>query len=255
LTCKEYTRRLEDVLAGDLAPRGLDTKGAREHVARCTRCARAGDKVLSLARALREPETSEDALELSVAVQRERVRLRSAFGRSGRPAVRFDWLTTPVGRVFVGLSDEGVCDVTFDVSNEDGYRRRLAARVSEMWRDRVALESSLTEFDAYFSGARTTFTLGVDLRSVTNFTRQVLDATRGIPFGSVLCYGDVAKRIGAPHASRAVGGALGRNPVPIIVPCHRVVARGGLGGFTGGLETKRALLAIEGHAGSGRLWS
>jgi len=139
-------------------------------------------------------------------------------------SVRFSSLQTPVGLVFVGVSDGGVCDVTFNEPNEDRYRDRLA-------------------------GTLRRFTVEVDLRAITAFTALVLRVTCDIPFGQVLCYGDVANRIGAPKASRAVGGALGRNPVPIIVPCHRVVAQGGrLGGFTGGLETKRTLLRIEGHA-------
>ena len=128
----------------------------------------------------------------------------------------------------------------------------------EVLRDRDVVELAMTELEAYFQGRLSTFTVPVDLRGVTDFTRRVLRATRRIPFGTLLSYGDVASRIGSPRASRAVGGALGRNPVPIIVPCHRVIAQGGkLGGFTGGLETKRALLQIEGHtpgAGFFKVW-
>jgi len=171
-------------------------------------------------------------------------------------SVRFSSLQTPVGLVFVGVSDGGVCDVTFNEPNEDRYRDRLAHWASEVSRDHDAVEPVLAQLDEYFSGTLRRFTVEVDLRAITAFTARVLRVTCDIPFGQVLCYGDVANRIGAPKASRAVGGALGRNPVPIIVPCHRVVAQGGrLGGFTGGLRTKRTLLRIEGHAisNSGRL--
>jgi methylated-DNA-[protein]-cysteine S-methyltransferase len=176
-------------------------------------------------------------------------RLRTAFGEAGGSSVRFSSLQTPVGLVFVGVSDGGVCDVTFNETNEDRYRDRLARWASEVSRDHDAVEPVLVQLDEYFSGTLSRFTVEVDLRAVTAFTARVLRVTCDIPFGQVLCYGDVANRIGAPKASRAVGGALGRNPVPIIVPCHRVVAQGGrLGGFTGGLRTKRTLLRIEGHA-------
>ena len=177
-----------------------------------------------------------------------RDRLRTAFMRAGHPPIAFASLSTPIGRVFVGASDLGVCDVTFDVANEDRYRARLAARAPEITRDRGAVAFALEELDAYFAGTLVRFTAPVDLRGVTDFTRRVLRATRAIPFGRLRSYGDVARRIGSPGASRAVGGALGRNPIPIIVPCHRVIARDGrIGGFTGGVATKRALLRIEGH--------
>ena len=87
----------------------------------------------------------------------------------------------------------------------------------------------------------------IDLRGMTEFQHRVLDAASEIPFGRVESYGDIARRIQRPGASRAVGNALGRNPLPIVVPCHRVVTSGGqLGGYTGGLDIKRALMHIEG---------
>ena len=174
--------------------------------------------------------------------------LLSAFGQMGRPLVRFGSLNTPIGRVFVGVSDLGVCDVTFGETNENRYRNQLARWASRISRDPDAVRLALSELDAYFCGCLQRFTVEIDIRTVTVFTARVLSATRTIPFGQLVSYGDIAKRIGASEASRAVGSALGRNPVPIIVPCHRVVAQGGrLGGFTGRLDTKRALLRTEGH--------
>jgi methylated-DNA-[protein]-cysteine S-methyltransferase len=163
--------------------------------------------------------------------------------------VSFDVLRTPIGRILVGVSDRGVCDVTLDDPNEEDYRLRLTRHAPDVWRDRTVVAPALKELDAYFQGRLSAFTVPIDLRGVSDFTRRVLRATRRIPFGTLLSYRDVATSIGSPRASRAVGNALGRNPVPIIVPCHRVITHDGkLGGFTGGLDTKRALLRIEGHA-------
>lgn len=163
-------------------------------------------------------------------------------------AVRFGSLRTPIGRLLVSVSDRGVWDITFGETSEQRYRTHLLRWVSNVLRDHNAVENVLSELDAYFAGSLRKFSVPVDLRRVTEFTERVLQVTRRIPFGQLLSYGEIAERIGAPTASRAVGGALGRNPVPIIIPCHRVIAHGGgLGGFTGGLETKRTLLRIEGY--------
>lgn len=99
------------------------------------------------------------------------------------------------------------------------------------------------EFEEYVSGERRAFSCAWDLDGVSAYTRKVLEAAAGIPYGEVLTYGELARRIGS--APRAVGQALGRNPIPVIVPCHRVVGGTGIGGFTGGSGVKRRLLAIE----------
>ena len=99
----------------------------------------------------------------------------------------------------------------------------------------------------YFAGAAVDFSpYDVDLSGSTEFERKVYAATRRIPPGEVRTYGDIARAIGRPGASRAVGNALGKNPACIVIPCHRVVASNGLGGFTGGLAWKRKLLRLEG---------
>ena len=162
--------------------------------------------------------------------------------------VKYDSVRTPIGVVFVAMSGRGVCDVTFGKTSEAAYRRHLSRWALEVERDHAAVASVLDELDAYFTGRRRVFSMPMDVRHVSDFTARVLHETRRIPFSELRSYGEIARRIGSPLASRAVGGALGRNPVPVIVPCHRVIARGGhLGGFTGGLATKRALLRIEGH--------
>ena len=103
------------------------------------------------------------------------------------------------------------------------------------------------ELDEYFEGGRQDFDLTVDLSPLPRFQREVLEELVRVPYGHVDTYGALAKRIGKPQAARAVGGALNRNPVPIVVPCHRIVgASGSLTGYGGGLERKEALLGLEG---------
>lgn len=139
------------------------------------------------------------------------------------------------------LGDGGVDEALRDVVD------RLSPRLVE---DPDGLGSVGEQLDAYFAGERRTFELEVDLRLVRGgFARRVLQVARRIPYGEVATYGEVAAAAGNPKASRAAGNALGSNPVPIVVPCHRVVRTGGgLGGYTGGLDVKRHLLALEGAA-------
>lgn len=112
----------------------------------------------------------------------------------------------------------------------------------------TARDPIVEELRAFFRGERRDLReIPVDLSDSTDFERRVYEATRQIPFGKVATYGQIAKAIGKPNAQRAVGQALGKNPVALVIPCHRVIASdGGLGGFTGGLHWKRKLLRYEG---------
>ena len=114
--------------------------------------------------------------------------------------------------------------------------------------DAPALAEAIRQVNAYFGGTRRDFDLPLDWSLVSGFNRQVLRELRaGVAFGSVVGYGELARRVGQPGAAQAVGTAMGSNPLPVVVPCHRVVeSDGGIGGFGGGLETKRRLLALEG---------
>ncbi len=104
----------------------------------------------------------------------------------------------------------------------------------------------LAEVAEYLTGQRREFSVPVDATGLSPFTRQVLEACARVPYGETVSYAEIAQQVGKPGGARAVGQALGRNPVPFIVPCHRVVARGGrLGGFRGGEELKRRLLTLE----------
>ena len=111
-----------------------------------------------------------------------------------------------------------------------------------------ALDAVRRELDEFFSGRRTEFDVPLDWRLIrAPFTRRVLQATSRIPFGSVSSYKEMATAAGSPRAARAAGNALGNNPIPIVVPCHRVLhSGGGIGGYTGGLDKKRTLLSLEG---------
>jgi methylated-DNA-[protein]-cysteine S-methyltransferase len=107
------------------------------------------------------------------------------------------------------------------------------------------LKEAATQLDEYFAGQRRTFDVVMELDG-TEFQREVWSELTRIPYGKTISYGELARRVGRPSAPRAVGQANGRNPMPIIVPCHRVVASNGIGGYGGGLDVKRALLAVEG---------
>ncbi len=157
------------------------------------------------------------------------------------------WTDAPFGRVFLARTEKGVCRVSFRQREEellsDLERRSLLPEMAPKKLDRERRE--LAE---YFAGKRREFGMPIDLRWGTDFQKKVLRAASRIPFGECARYADVARRIGRPNSQRAVGNALGRNPVAIVIPCHRVIAsNGGIGGYTGGLDIKRALMKIEGQ--------
>lgn len=136
-----------------------------------------------------------------------------------------------IGPVTVSTSDVGVCGLSFARGRSQGSSPLLEQ-----------IRAQLTD---YAAGRRISFDLPLDLSNCTSFTRMVLEACCHISWGCVLTYGQVAEMMGRPTAARAVGGALGRNPVAIIVPCHRVVAGTGVGGFTGGIQHKHDLWRLE----------
>jgi methylated-DNA-[protein]-cysteine S-methyltransferase len=163
------------------------------------------------------------------------------------PLIEWDVITSPLGALYLAANTHGLCSLNFGVSQAEfiGQLDPLA----RTRRNPSALAPFTAQLRAYFSGERRQFDLALDLRRLTPFQRKVLQTARRIPAGATWTYGQIAQAIGRPRASRAVGQALGRNPVPIVVPCHRVVtSRGGLGGYSGGggLESKRFLLALEG---------
>ncbi len=157
------------------------------------------------------------------------------------------WMDSPFGPVFLARTEKGVCRVSFRQS-EDALLSDLERRslLPEMAPDE--LDRERRELGEYFEGKRREFEMPIDLRGASDFQRRVLRATSRIPFGECARYADVARRIGRPNAQRAVGNALGKNPIAIVIPCHRVIASNGrIGGYTGGLDIKRTLMKIEGR--------
>lgn len=169
--------------------------------------------------------------------------------RSGEPILWASSLETEFGNVLVATSEVGICFVHLvqatswaDLDQFCERHRLDPAKEVEPGRNRV----DLTQLPEYLAGERTSFDLPLDLMG-TPFQHRCWQALLEIPFGETCTYSELARAIGmAAGAARAVGRANGANPVPLIVPCHRVVASAGLGGYAGGLDLKRRLLGLEG---------
>jgi len=179
-------------------------------------------------------------------------RLRSTIARRAADAglldVAYATHDSPLGPLTVIVTPRGLLRLSYPGEPVEAQLDDVAARISP----RVLAAPERTDdvrrqLDEYFGGVRQAFDLPVDWRLVRGFAGGVLRATARIPFGAVTTYREIATRAGSPNAYRAAGNALGSNPVPIVVPCHRVLhAGGGLGGYTGGLDRKRYLLRLEG---------
>jgi methylated-DNA-[protein]-cysteine S-methyltransferase len=167
---------------------------------------------------------------------------RAAALAEGIVDVRHDTVESPVGPLQLGWSDRGLCRISYF---EDGFEDELA-RVFGVRVLRAPLDEVRRELDEYFEGRRTTFDLPLDLR-VAPFHADVLRELALVPYGRTDTYGALARKAGRPGAARAVGTVMNRNPIPIVLPCHRIVgANGSLTGYAGGLEVKRHLLELEG---------
>ncbi len=174
-------------------------------------------------------------------------RFRAAAAAEGLLDLAYEVTGSPVGPLLVAVSDAGLCRVSFDPEPErqlDELARTFGPRVL---RSAAPTEAARRALDAYFDGRSERFELPIDLRGIPPFQRLVLTELAEVPYGQTATYGELAARIGNPRASRAVGGALNRNPIAIVLPCHRIVGAGGsLVGYAGGLDRKRALLELEG---------
>jgi methylated-DNA-[protein]-cysteine S-methyltransferase len=175
-------------------------------------------------------------------------RFRTAAAAAGLLDVAFDVLDdTPIGPLLVGVTDRGVCRISFDPDPEhhlEVLARQFGPRVLRSSRpvDRVRLE-----LDEYFAGRRRHFDITPDVRFLPAYHQAVLEELARVEYGTTTTYGTLAAQAGNPRAARAVGTVMHRNPIPIVLPCHRVVgASGSLTGYAGGLQLKEQLLRLEG---------
>jgi len=174
-------------------------------------------------------------------------RFRDAAAAEGLLDVAYELHDTPVGRLLIAVTEHGVCEIHYD-ADPDAEAERLARLFgSRVLRSPRPTDEVRRQLDEYFARTRHEFDLEVDLRPAREFGRAVLEELALVPYGEVTTYGTLAARAGRPRAARAVGTVMNRNPVPIVLPCHRVVgSTGALVGYAGGLDRKRTLLELEG---------
>jgi methylated-DNA-[protein]-cysteine S-methyltransferase len=173
-------------------------------------------------------------------------RFRQAAAEAGLVDVSFDVADSPVGPLLLAVTDRGLCRISFDPEPDratDELARTFGVRVLRAPRE---VDLVRRELDEYFEGRRREFDLPIDLRGRSGFSRDILDRLARVPYGKVTTYGSLAAEAGNPRAARAVGTIMNRNPIPIVLPCHRVVgSTGSLVGYGGGLDRKRLLLDLE----------
>ena len=174
-------------------------------------------------------------------------RFREAAAAAGLLDVAYDLAETPVGTLLVATTDRGLCRISYDPQPEreaESLARTFGVRVLRAARPVDIVRRQLEE---YFEGKRTEFELSLDLRHQAPFSRDILGRLARVPYGQVTTYGALAAEAHRPKAARAVGVVMNRNPLPIVLPCHRVVgASGSLVGYAGGLDRKELLLKLEG---------
>jgi methylated-DNA-[protein]-cysteine S-methyltransferase len=172
--------------------------------------------------------------------------LAAAAARDDLLDVAWCTVDSPIGPLFAAATTLGLVSVSFGEPDEvlETIAKAISPRILE---HPARLDPARRQLDEYFSGRRTRFELDLDRRLARGFRAEVLVELERVQFGQTVSYGDLAARVGNPKASRAVGTAMATNPLPIVVPCHRVLRSGGkLGGYGGGLDVKRWLLAHEG---------
>jgi len=175
-------------------------------------------------------------------------RFRAAAAAEGLLDVAYDVVDdTPVGALLVGVTDRGICRISFDPDPERELEELARLHGPRVLRSAKPVDRLRRELDEYFAGRRHHFDVEPDVRAQPAFNRRVLAELARVDYGVTTTYGALAKQSGAPDAARAVGTVMNRNPVPIVLPCHRVIgANGKLVGYGGGLDRKELLLRLEG---------
>ncbi|MEE9166046.1 MAG: methylated-DNA--[protein]-cysteine S-methyltransferase [Candidatus Neomarinimicrobiota bacterium] len=162
--------------------------------------------------------------------------------------IHYTFFNSPVGRISIAKSERGICRIGLPGESEDSFLawHRKYFPGENVVKSGPALSDAVEELMRYLAGELRVFSLALDLRT-SLFRQKVLEEVRTIPYGETASYKEIAERMGKPGAARAVGGANAHNPLPIVIPCHRVVAHDGtLGGYGGGLNLKEHLLQLEG---------
>lgn len=197
----------------------------------------------AIAAVLRDPIAADD-------LSRLHDRLEAEAAEHGVLDVAVRTIDSPVGPILLAATDVGLVRVAFALEDHDAVLQSLADKVSpRILRAPSRLDDVARQVDAYFAGARRRFEVPLDWRLSRGFRRQVLEHLNQIDYGHTESYAEVAVAAGSPRAVRAVGSACATNPLPIVVPCHRVLrSDGSLGGYLGGLDAKRVLLGLEAAA-------
>jgi methylated-DNA-[protein]-cysteine S-methyltransferase len=174
-------------------------------------------------------------------------RFRAAALADGLLDVAYELSDSPLGALLLAKTERGLCRIEYDPEPDGGVETLAQAFGRRVLRTPGALDEARRQLDEYFEGRRRLFDLDVDLGLASKpFSRRVLQELARVPYGEVTTYGALAARAGHPRAARAVGTVMNRNPIPIVLPCHRVVgASGSLVGYGGGLDRKRTLLHLE----------
>jgi len=175
-------------------------------------------------------------------------RVSERAAEEGFADISYAPVDSPFGTLHAATTKRGLVRVAFPEESVESVLEALARRLSPRIVEAPAsLDAVKRELEEYFAGRRRTFDLALDWALIAPFGRRVLRMTAAIPYGGHLSYAEVAAEAGSPRGARAAGNALGANPIPIVIPCHRVLRSGGaLGGYGGGLDRKRFLLELEG---------
>ncbi len=226
-------------LIGDLNVR--ESQWVRSHIAGCSWCSqifRTFSDVNDALDSIRTVHAQPDASPLPPPAA-QLLGLRQAW---------YGFMDTACGPLLVATTENGVCAVSWlRHTDRDESLREIEERGMLATESQATVAPVIEQLRRYFDGVSRAFDLEVDLTGTSGFTHRALEAIRSVPFGEVVTYGDVARAIDQPGATQAVGNAMGKNPIPVIVPCHRVIRSDGtMGNYTGGVDIKKMLLAIEG---------
>ena len=174
-------------------------------------------------------------------------RFRTAAADAGLLDAAYDLVETPLGTLLVAATEAGVCRISYDPEPDREVEQLSRLLGTRILRVAKPVDAARRQLDEYFEQRRTEFDLPLDLRLSAEFSRRVLEELAKVPYGETTTYGQLATRAARPRAARAVGTVMNRNPIPIVLPCHRVVgSTGSLVGYGGGLQRKEQLLTLEG---------